>query len=179
MGFPRKQYHQWQRRKKYGMDKYQQIWYYERPFQENGIFVSAATVPEDTNVLEIYYHLKTDMFLNIRATEREMGRALKALFGCGKYICRVEHSMPLATVSFYTKVEEVPEPWKMEEVPEVIGRSLVEAGLDRWNYKTGEYQGRFYLSEFNDYHRCLIRKFCEGRYKGRQVLGSIWAFARA
>lgn len=178
MGNPGRKYHQWQRRKKRNTNKYQRIWYYEQPFKENEVLRSAATVPEDTNVLEIYYHVKREEYMDIRATERRMGRALKELIGCGRYICKVDYRVPLVTVGFYSKVEELPSPEKMEEVPAVINDSLVEAGIDRWDYRTKEYQGRYYLSDFSEDHRHQIRKFCEGRHRGRQVLGSIWAFAR-
>lgn len=178
MGVPKTQHHQWMRRKKYAEDRHYMVWYYKQPFYESPLFISAGTMQEDTKVLEIYYHVKGEEYLNIRATERKLGRALKELFGGKKYICRVDQKVPLITVAFYTKVDGLPEPEKMEKVPELINSSLVEAGVDRWDCKTGEYQGRYYLSEFPFGQRHNIRKFCEGKYKSKQFLGSIWAFGR-
>ena len=178
MGRHRRKHHQWQQRKKYGSDKHFWLWYYQRPFSEPNIALSQGSVSE-SNVLEIYFHVKRTEYLDTRATERKIGRALQALFGVGKYICTVAQQLPLITVDFHTRINELPESEKMEMVPEVIESSTVEAWIDRWDYKTGEYQGRYYLSDFDMSQRCKIKKFCDGAYKDKQVLGSIWAFARA
>lgn len=121
---------QWVRKKKYGEDRKQWIWYYERPFSESAIFRSQAIV-EDTNVMEVYYHTKPRFGVDEAASRKNIGRAIKEHLGVGKYITSVDHNNNMSRVSFYCKVDKLPDPERMKAIPRLIDESMVKVDSEK------------------------------------------------
>lgn len=167
----------WMRRKRRGCESKVWIWYYERPFKESMIFRSVG-IFDDRGVLEVYFHHKSDFPANVKATEAEVGNRLKRLFGCDRFICSVSQTVPMLRVSFYCRLGSLPSKEVMDEVPERISEGIVEACFDRWNYRTGEYEGRYSLGDIPKGGRFHVVRYCEGRSRSKYVLGSIWKFVQ-
>lgn len=115
----------WVRKKKYGENRKQWIWYYDRPFSESATFRSQAIV-EDTNVMEVYYHTKPGFGVDELASRKKIGRTIKEHLGVGKYITSVDHNNHMSRVSFYCMVDKLPEPEKMKAIPRLIDESIIE-----------------------------------------------------
>ena len=164
----------WVKKKKRGEPRTLSIWYYNRPFKESGVKRSMASV-DDRGVMEIYFNTKPGVFVNESASGKEIGRALKSEFGVDRFICDVKaDGDSYARVGFYCRVESVPDPEVMEKVPSVIDENFVEAMLDRWDAKTGEYQGKWSFSEFSCDERARIKMLLRKDPRLKSVLGSKW-----
>ena len=121
---------QWVRKKKYGEDRKQWVWYYERPFNESAIFRSQAVV-EDNNVMEVYYHTKPEFGVDEVASKKNIGRTIKEHLGVGKYITSVDHNNHMSRVSFYCKVDKLPDPERMKAIPRLIDESMVKVDNEK------------------------------------------------
>lgn len=164
----------WIKKKKRGEPRTQSVWYYDRPFKEHGIRRSMATV-SDRGVLEIYFNAKPGVFVNEGASGKVIGRALKAELGIDKFICDVRaDGDSYVRIAFYCRVDCVPDPETMEKVPSIIEGNIVEAMLERWDAKTGEYQGLWSFSEFNCDERARIKMLLRQDPRLKSVLGSKW-----
>lgn len=165
----------WFKRKELGKDVIQWIWKFDRPFSERPMWDSRATVRG--NAMEIWFNFRPGGIADCRRTEKALKKEFRRLFNVkDRDICEVFSMLGFARVAYYCRVERPPAKEFMEQVEAVVERCYVEAEVDRYDAKTGEYQGTFFLTEFNNDQRVRITKHIEGDKRFKAPLGSKWRY---
>lgn len=171
----------WVKRKCRGMEGYQWTWKFERPFKEhNAMKDSRATVCR--GVMEIWFNMHQEGIANEKRMAERVSEGFRELFNVeGGDICEVFSMLGFTRVAYYCRVSDPPKEELVSKVPSLVEDSYVEAEVDRYDADTGEYQGTYYLTEFDYNTRFAILKNInydtDGKKKFRFVRGSKWKFA--
>lgn len=146
---------QWYRQKHRGYSDYLWQWDFDVPKKERPMWRSKA-VMDERGVLEIYLNLWPGYVVDEIRSAKTVGKLLTEGLGTSKYISVVDAHGMMATLKYYTKVEALPDQEFMAGVQEMVYRNISEAYADRWDARTGEYQGRFTLTGFTSEQRFQI-----------------------
>lgn len=121
----------WNYRKLRGGENNIYVWRYPQGFKEHPSRDSRA-VYKDNGVFEFHFNSRTDVRINTSQTRRLIGRELKTLLGCNKYICVVEPAVGstrkddmVFNTQFYCKLEKLPTPEMMSEIPNLIKNNTI------------------------------------------------------
>lgn len=100
--------------------------YYEHPSR------NSRALFKDSGVFELFFNSRSDVRINSSESQKLIGKELQYLLRCDKYLCVVEPTAGstrksdfIFNTQFYCRLETLPSPEIMSEIPNLIKKCTV------------------------------------------------------